>query len=929
MVSRVFLGWDEPFLPLAVRWMAERGADWSGTLMVVPTAQSGRRLREMLAEACGGAVLSPRITTPGMILRGPDAPGICENWEEEITWVSVLEAIDDWQPYLAIMPEPDRSDAGWAVSLAREFTALRRELQENGHHLSTAAHRLGDTVEAGRWHALGQLEARMFSQLRAWNLRDRSRPFADILPSATDAPEILLAGVPELPPVVAAAIEQDGRPITALIAAPESESAEFSPCGIPLAAWAHRELPWPDGRVHVGSNPQHQGAIAVSAIAEKQATSDDVAIGCADAEVGEELSRALGRHGWPAFHPAAPTGEDPLVKWWRAFATWLNQPDFAMLAGLLAFSRSGKLVGGKRFQKSETLHRLMDEALVRDAADLKHQLAVNPDFASHPNEAKALAMREQATQLLDTATAMDHWRTSYRRGEFIATTRKLLEIIADPESAATQAMEAWLTRAEPLLARLDKPAGFWLDLMLGSIPSTSPTPPDDRVIDVQGWLEVFHEPGNHLVLCGLNEGRVPARSNGETWLGESARARLGLITNDSRAARDAFLFNAIVQARMRSGRSATLICGKFSIRGDALLPSRLLLTGDGKVLASHVQALFKEVEPPDAGLRREPDDWKWRPPVVEVTRMPSATGLRDYLACPFRFYLKHVLRMRQPEPHRGEWNARDFGNIIHKALENWGGKRAAHGGSAEAIADHLIDEADRLITLGFDGKPPLAVRIQREAMHQRLRWTARILAEIHADGWEILETEKPIRTELPGGHAISGTIDRIDRHQDTGAIRIIDYKTGNPGNRKTAKVEAAHRIKATPSVIQRIAHLPADCPAWHETPDAKGRPQTMLWQNLQLPLYVAAIAREFDTLPEPCYLTIGDTYDRVGLHIWECFQQADVDTAIACAAWVTDRIAQGIFTPPAGNVKYDDFEILAAGSPLDELVEWQGCSDQT
>ncbi len=923
MVERVFLGWHEPFLPLTVRWMAARGADWSNTWVVVPTAQSGRRLREMLAEACGGAVLSPKVTTPGSILRGGDAHDIAENWEEELAWMCALEDIDAWEPYQAIMPEPDRQDDGWAIGLAREFSALRRELQENGHNLKTAAERLRDTVEAERWSALAELERMMMRQLRNWELRDRSRPFHEILPSPEDAPKILLAGVPELPPVVAAAMEQDARSIIALVAAPVELADHFSACGIPLESWSERELPWPDGSVHVASDPRHQASIALNAIAGTGSASDAVAICCADPEVGEELARKLARHGWPAFHPAAPVVADPLVKWWRAFAKWLRTPDFETFAEWLAYPQSGKFVGGGRFQKSSTLHRLMDSAMVRDAADLRHQLAENPDFASHPDAAKARSMRENAENLLAAATSMESWRDSYQSGDFLQTTRKVMDIIADAEDPAAIQIETWLERAEPMIRKLEKPGGFWIDLMLASLTSPSPSPPDNRVIDIQGWLEVFHEPGTHLFLCGLNEGRIPARPAGETWLGEPARARLGLITAESRAARDAWLFHAMTSARGGHGSSVTLICGKFSAGGEALLPSRLLLTGSGVALARRVRELFKDVEPPDAGLRREPDGFRWHPPAIEITRPPSVTGLRDYLACPFRFYLKHVLRMHRPEPERGEWNARDFGNIVHKALENWGTNHTAHGSSPDEIAGHLIAEADRLITLGFDGRPPLAVRLQREALHQRLRWTASVLAEIHAEGWEILETEKTIRIPIPGGHHISGTIDRIDRHRESGAIRIIDYKTGNLTERKSGKVEAAHRIAATPAAVKNRTHLSADCPAWHQAADTKGRVRDVLWENLQLPLYVAAVAADYDALPQPCYLTIGNTRDRVALHVWEHFTKSDVDSAMDCTEWIVQRIADRVFYPPAEKVKYDEFEAMAAGGPLRDLVAWE------
>jgi ATP-dependent helicase/nuclease subunit B len=918
MVERVFLGWHQPFLGLAVEWMAARGADWSDTLVVVPTTQSGRRLREMLALACGGAVLSPRFTTPGMILRGGDAPGIAENWEEELAWSCALEAIADWSPYTAIMPEPDRDDEGWSAALARELAALRRELQENGHTLTTAATRLADSVESERWQALAILETAMLAHLESWGLRDRLRPFHEILPPVANAPRILLAGVPDLPPVVAAAMERDGRPITALVAAPEAEAAHFSPCGTPLATWAERELPWPEGAVHVASDPRHQAALAMAAIANTGAPSDEVAIGCADPEVGEELARALARAGWPAFHPAGPAPADPLAAWWRAFADWLRTPDFPTLAKLLAYPQTGRLVGGARYQKSSTLHTLMDSAMVRDAADLRHQLTHNPDFANHPDEEKARALRTQAADLLESAAAMESWRASLQSVTFAATVRKLLDLVAAADSPAALSIHTWLDRAEPRLRALRKPARFWLDLLLGALPATAPTPPDDRVIDIQGWLEVFHEPGGHLVLCGLNEGRVPAKPTTETWLGEPARTRLGLITADARAARDAWMFHAIVTAR--SNRIA-LCCGKSSLGGDALLPSRLLLTGGGESLARRVAKLFRPVEPPDAGLRREADGWKWRPPAIAPARPPSITALGAYLACPFRFYLKHVLRMQRPEPERGEWNARDFGNLIHKALEHWGQRPAAHGADAPAIAAHLIDEADRLITLMFDGRPPLAVLLQREALHQRLRWTADVLATIHDDGWEILATEHPIEIPISGGRAISGTIDRIDRHRDTGAIRVIDYKTGKLPNRKTGQVEAAHRITATPSVVARAAHLPADSPAWHQAPDAKGKPRNLLWSNLQLPLYVAAIAGEYpDTLPQPCYLAIGDTRKRISLESWHGFSRDDAASALACTHWVIDRIDQGIFLPPAEAPRYDDYEPLAARGRLADLL---------
>src|SRR5690349_4825275 len=71
-VRRHFLSWERPLLPQAVAFLA---ADWDGAgpldlahwLVIVPTRQSGRRLREALAEHAAAreqAVFPPRVITP-------------------------------------------------------------------------------------------------------------------------------------------------------------------------------------------------------------------------------------------------------------------------------------------------------------------------------------------------------------------------------------------------------------------------------------------------------------------------------------------------------------------------------------------------------------------------------------------------------------------------------------------------------------------------------------------------------------------------------------------------------------------------------------------------------------------------------------------------------------------------------------------------
>ena len=415
------------------------------------------------------------------------------------------------------------------------------------------------------------------------------------------------------------------------------------------------------------------------------------------------------------------------------------------------------------------------------------------------------------------------------RGDFPGVLAEMLDSLADcgPASAEMAAsLGEWLEEATSVIRQLRRGARFWLDLMLDEVSTPAPLPPAGRVIDVHGWLDLYFESGRQLVLCGMNDGKMPARSGGEPWLSETARRCLGLITDASRAARDAFLFKAMVEARRDGGR-VDVLCGKTGSGGETLLPSRLLLAAERKDLPSRVTTLFREIEPPEAGLRWHAD-WQWSPRKLEAPKRISVTSIKDYLACPLRYYLKHVAGMQQPEPGRVEWNARDFGSVAHEVLERWGkdldDRELSH---SDPLSRWLSTQLDRVVAEWFGKRPPMAVRIQTESLRQRLAWLALVQAQNRSAGWQVVDVERKV--ELPSGEALLvAKIDRVDRHCQSGALRVIDYKTG-----KVDGVAKAHRSKLTANTGV-AAHL-MDSPALHERIE-NGKVVTLEWQeNEEIP----------------------------------------------------------------------------------------------
>ena len=903
MMERVFLGWQRPFLTEAVTWLLERRDELPGMLVVVPTAQSGRRLREALAESAG-ALLTPKVVTPGSFLQTRDDEAAAD-WIDQVAWVEILENVTDWTPYEALFSEPPGEGQNWAGGLAQEMVRLRHSLQENGLLLSSAARILRETVEAERWQALAELEELVERKLKSWGWKSRSRMLAEGLQLPAGISKIVLAGVAEMPPLVERAWLSGQQSLTVLIGAPEDEAHEFSTIGRPLPTWSLRPLPWPDGSVQVVADPRQQAVVALRVIAEMKTPSNEVALGSADSEVGDELARTFTREGWPAFHPAATVMTGGLAHWFKIWCEWLADPTLATMASLLALPETGVLVAGKRAQKARRLAELRDRWMIGRTEDLQRRM--KSEVFRNEREKKS------ADELCKAAEALESWRGSLQGENASSALTRLLVTLArtGPTTEETaNAMTEWLAEAAPLMEQVKRGARFWIELMLSELPSPTPLPPDGRVIDVQGWLEIYHEPGRHLVLCGMNDGKVPARSGGEPWLSEASRERLGLIKDADRAARDAFLYQSMVEARRAGGR-VDVICGKSGAGGESLLPSRLLLAARREELPGRVKLLFKEVEVPEAGLRWHAD-WKWKPRTVEAPLRLNVTSLGDYLTCPFRYYLKHVVRMQSPETGRGEWNARDFGNAAHEVLERWGRDTEARElEKPSAIHEWLSAELDRVVGEWFGKRVPLAVRIQTEALRQRLLWLARVQAANRLDGWEVVDVERKV--ELPVGEAwIIAKIDRIDRHRETGRLRVLDYKTG------TVKgVEEAHRKKLSSSSVLPM-HLEPECPAIYASED-KSKTSNFLWLNLQLPLYAAALVARGEPLATPCYFTIPSTEADVEIHEWARFETADLDAALTCADWVATQIANGIFWPPAEKVIHDDYAVLAAGRAFEDM----------
>ncbi len=250
-------------------------------------------------------------------------------------------------------------------------------------------------------------------------------------------------------------------------------------------------------------------------------------------------------------------------------------------------------------------------------------------------------------------------------------------------------------------------------------------------------------------------------------------------------------------------------------------------------------------------------------PSVLAARLPqrlSASAFEALRACPYRFFSRSVLGLRQADELDPEIEKRDYGSWLHVVLHDFHVNREAHADqSADAETRRLLELGDASVaSQGLDeaGFLPFsasfAVLAPRyiEWLHERERRGA---------AWARGEVDIVVAPPGLGGVDLYGRIDRIDTVAGK-RLELIDYKTGSASKLKT---------------------------------DVRDR-----YEDTQLAFYAALVGLESDLPIRASYLALDATR---GL---EEFEHLDVAaSARVLVAGIADemqRLRQGASLPPLG-----------------------------
>ncbi len=744
-------------LAAEIRMLPSGAKSLEHILVIVPTAQSGRRLRRILADR-KGPIVAPRVMMPAGLVTPDNVDSLSNRTDELLAFTEALgdeNAIEEASQYVEL-----RATLGANALLFRDVAGKINNLLKYNPELAA--------FEEERWQNLAKLEERYLAALARRNKTDRIAAMREVLnaPIVLEGVEkIVVAGVLQPIPVMEKALLQTGFCVEYW------EPAQDDLDDLPLS----RLQITPAGTV------MNEAAKIAEIVAEVKNDEGDreawPSICLADPDMFPELQAALKAKGQTIHNPACTSlTASSLGQLVVQLCTFARGDDFNVFSALVrggdvrrwlqdALSFDDSAYAGLLVELDELQAKILPEKVADVLPYMSEPLRRLHDFISQALRQKRL---QQTLSAIFATLRLSEKELEAR--EFISAARVLNDLLAEcfdvsvPENLQL-----------PLFMRRLEESAYSLE----------PDEGDSLLLD--GWLELPFLETEELIVAGFQEGCVPESIVGHAFLPDSLRNGLGLPTNESRTQRDARILAMVLDSR--PANAVRIFFHSVAANGDVVKPSRLLFrcAGDAE-LARRVETFYSRGVGTELALTPDlPEQWKLRlpiPPENQVLGHISLSALDSYLKCPFTYYLKQVLG-EPAEYGAEEIAANDFGTIMHEALKAWAESGSKDSEDADEIAQELELQVDRQLKARF-GDIPAIVFLQGESMKARLGNFARRQVQWHHEGWRIREVEKKLSVQYDGT-MLHGRLDRIDFNEKTGKWCVIDYKAWDSDRTQSLK----------------------------------------------------------------------------------------------------------------------------------------------
>ena len=300
-------------------------------------------------------------------------------------------------------------------------------------------------------------------------------------------------------------------------------------------------------------------------------------------------------------------------------------------------------------------------------------------------------------------------------------------------------------------------------------------------LQILGPLEARMLSANVLVLGGLNEGVWPALPAPTPYLSREMRQELGLSLPERRFGLSAHDFaqsashKRVVLTRSERSSEGPAVASRWLWRLKTLLRGAI---GAGWEDALATQSPYLdwaramdvcpagEVKAADAPAPAPLPEHRW-----PNGRRLSITRIKTWVRDPYAIYAREILGLEPLDALDVSTEVRDWGTLVHEALETF--FKAVRAAPARHTADELsLMLESSLIAKGF---PVTDLAKERARLRRLAEKVTAWSAERRDSGWETVGSE--LRGEITlGDFEVYGYIDHIEA--GPAGYAVVDFKTG-------------------------------------------------------------------------------------------------------------------------------------------------------
>ena len=961
-MKQYFLNQNKPAIDSAIDKLYELYAqtssgEWnmSKVLLVVPSARIRREFLYRLilfAQEKSAILEAPKILTIG---RAPEflyrqTRPFADDVTQYLAWYRAITMSDKNKRKEFLPSMPDKNDLEGQYLLGQMFSRLHQSLSaellnyfdEKPQSEINIVNKLEEfeknhtglnlSKEIERWKFFSEIKKNYLSILDEHNLWDVqvARRHALAHPQPGDFVtqyDLVLAGIVDLNRVQKAILQQVSDHVTALIYAPESESNGFDAFGALKVDYWNQDLlcPLDDSQIIQVEKPEEQVLCAFEYIRQlsKDYTPDDITIGAPDEKLIPYVQATADKLGLLIDNSIGQSVS--------------SSAPYALLQSITEFLDSGTYDSFANLVRHPSVYAAL---LQNSSGTRKDILSVLDNFQQEyfplsvsSGVIKNLAPTQSCSgQEINMVRDALHWVLSWlsdlikkevNPAELAQIIAKLFNQLPEEKSDLNRTVEKIIIDScqrlnaisEDFIGKLSPQSALkmiLLRLQSFNLPNGSEDiSMSDEELDelaqqgsskpmlhVAGWLELLWDRAPVLTILSFNEGVVPQSVNANLFLPNELRKELGIMDNDRRFARDAYVLKAMASSK----KHLLAICGKRDTEDKPRLPSRLLFNKDKYTQQAFYYFNDKLTLPkftiapkasgsaiPSVSSRNAVLEWAAENlsgiVLKGVVKNVSATKFKEYIQCPFRFYLNYVAKVQPTDYSINEMQPLSFGSFIHQVLQRWAQNELDSGQlnwhpDAEELSEQLNVIVDELFEQSYPNSVQPSIVIQKEIIKQRLAafaefqqtWSGNTIA-VEQDFEQVVTLKDKEKMTL------IGRIDRIDLSPE-GDIILLDYKTSDTGDNP------------------REDHL-----------DKDGN-----WINLQLPIYRRLLLANKNRFSE--FITKG-TQIKVGyINISKekaaknedpKWLDSEFDAAEEKMMEVMEKIHNGVFWPPSEDVKYDSY----------------------